>query len=591
MNIILVASWYPAVDDPARGRFVADQAAALLRTGEACPTAVSFDPLAATSDLAVRKKDLGAGTRLAHQAWRRDAGSPFSPRGFGSFDDVPVARLPIADGPALGPGQDAEQRRLALDLLADTLPSGLATAPGVVHAHTAYPDGYAAARLAARLGWPLVITEHASFVGRQLREPAVRRRYFAAVEAAARFIAVSETLAGELMAAIPALAGRVDVIPNLVHLDDFLLQPARTRRPGELLFVGYRKATKGMPILFEAFAEIHRARPETTLRLVGRSSTPADEARWVALTEQLGIREAVALDPPADRAGVAEALARASLFVHPSPRETFGITTLEALASGLPVVAARSGGVSGILEDPELGELVPANDAGALAAAVIGALDRRSSFVPERLRDSVRPYADDAVAERLTALYREVVGKRDGQSPSRASVLVASPKAAALPERLLAVSSGEATDGPAWPAALRRRIETVRVPGVAATRPGRTMPGGRYGRRLRQLLAAPLQAIRQVWARNPISQRRWRTAREAATRALDEALAEGPVDVLSLDAYGAWAVELAAREGRARPLAGGALWAADRWWSAQEPVSASRDRISSANRPPTTGQS
>jgi glycosyltransferase involved in cell wall biosynthesis len=70
-----------------------------------------------------------------------------------------------------------------------------------------------------------------------------------------------------------------------------------------------------------------------------------------------------------DDAGVAQALARADLFLWPAINEAFGMALLEAQASGLPVIAGASGGVAGIIADGETGLLVPPGDIGAFAAA------------------------------------------------------------------------------------------------------------------------------------------------------------------------------------------------------------------------------
>ena len=595
MNVILVASWYPAVDDPARGRFVADQAAALAGTGKARPMVVSFDPMAAEPWLSARARDRDAVARVAETAWVNGA-TPFSRRGYGSAVDVPVARLPVPDGEALEPGADGDLRRDAVERLATTVLPRFQLGAGVVHAHTAYPDGYAAAALARRLGWPLIVTEHASFVGRQLRDPGIRRRYLAAVAAADRFIAVSEFLAGELGAAIPELNGRIEVVPNLVDLEAFPLGLAE-RRTDELLFVGYRKASKGMAVLLEAFAAVREAHPNATLRLVGRSSTPLEEQGWLRLATDLGIADGVSFDPPADRAGVASALARASLFVHPSPRETFGITTLEALASGLPVVATRSGGISGILEDPSLGELVPSGDPVALAAAVLRCLDRRREFDPEHLRAAVGPYAAPSVAGRLVDIYRDLLattGPPDRQKAQSDGGTLTDATSTQATHTVVAVAiDRRALDRvQALPAAVRQRIEIVPVDWITGGR----LPAlplavpGRLGRRIRRLRSRATASWRRLWARSPVAVGRRRHARTAAQERIASHLSPS-TGVLSLDATSAWIVEPLVADGRASALPGGMLWWADRWWSDQPAASPSRERTSAAIRPPTTGQS
>ena len=322
--------------------------------------------------------------------------------------------------PADTEGRGSRTRSLArippLDALADRWASGLEVdvpRPALVHAHTVYPDGAAAAHLAARLGCPLVLTEHASTVGRLVELAEIRRIYVATVQSAYRLVVVSRSLATELSRLMPEIEPVSTVIPNGVEMPAFQAVAPGGRRPNELLFVGHRKASKGISTLLLA-TKLARVRvPGLTLRLIGGSPTEAIEAGWHKEAERLGIADIVTFDGPADRSGVADAMARASVFVHPSPRETFGVVAVEALASGLPVVASDSGGVTEILGPgvDELGALVPRNRPDALAAAIVTTLNRRADFDPTRLRSFVAErYGADVVAERLEALYREAIG-------------------------------------------------------------------------------------------------------------------------------------------------------------------------------------
>jgi hypothetical protein len=129
------------------------------------------------------------------------------------------------------------------------------------------------------------------------------------------------------------------------------------------------------------------------------------------MAHHLGVADAVSFEPPALRPAVAEAMARASLLVHASPRETFGMTAVEALASGTPVVAADSGGVTETLAgDAGLGEIVPRDDPDALAQAVLRTLGRRAEFDPAYLRASaVSRFGAESVATRIADLYEELL--------------------------------------------------------------------------------------------------------------------------------------------------------------------------------------
>jgi glycosyltransferase involved in cell wall biosynthesis len=421
IDVLVVASWFPAYDDPAAGRFVADQAEAVLATGAARPSVITFDGIRLSGGGTSRDRQ----ARVVVPATARAARTIeplFTAPAFGVVPELPVARLAVADGqtPATRSVHAAVHREAVLRAIADRLRAA-GVGRGVVHAHTVYPDGAAAARLADDLGWPLLITEHSSFVERIVSEPGPKERYEAAVRKATKVFAVSEMLAEELRAAFPAVADRFHVLPNSVPVDLFRAAPQGERTVDELLFVGYRKVTKGIENLLRGVAAARAARPSITLRLLGRSPDEATERRWHGLAAELGIAEAVRFEEPVDRQGIADAMASASLFVHPSPRETFGVVAVEALASGTPVVATDSGGVTEILgpEPGRVGALVPIDDPKALGMAIVETLERRALFDPAALRASVeKRFGSTFVAERLLAEYREALAGHHGDDGS-----------------------------------------------------------------------------------------------------------------------------------------------------------------------------
>jgi glycosyltransferase involved in cell wall biosynthesis len=343
---------------------------------------------------------------------------------FGVEPPLPIARLAVADGttPAIGTTSGEIHRVAALRALADRIERDGPERPALVHAHTGYPDGAAAADLADRLGCPLVITEHATFLARILGEPGQRERYARACARAARIVAVSEVLADQIRSALPEVAGRLVVVPNAVAVDEFRAPALDGRVPDELLFVGYRKEIKGIDTLLAAFAHVVAERPAARLRLIGGSPTDELDARWTAIARRLDIVDRVSFEGVMSRSDIAGAMARASIFVHASRYETFGVVAAEALAAGLPVVATDSGGVTEILGvAPErLGALVPVDDDAAFGAAILETLRRRGSFEPEALRASVRERFGAAfVADRLADLYDDILSEAKHSPASR----------------------------------------------------------------------------------------------------------------------------------------------------------------------------
>jgi glycogen(starch) synthase len=606
---MIVASWYPAVDDVAKGRFVADQVAALIASGRVAPRIVSFDPIPLVGGRTARGRQASA---INDGVGRAILVEPalFARTAFGVTDDAPIARLSVATGATPATGTvSAEQHRLAALLpLADRLMASPDRLPALVHAHTGYPDGAAAAALAERIDRPLVITEHATFLDRILAEPGQRARYTAAVASAARVIAVSELLARQIQTALPEFAHRVVVIPNTVAVDDFTAGGLEGRVPDELVFVGYRTEIKGIDTLLDAFAIVRAARPAAKLRLIGRSTTASAEAGWQARAAALGIADAVRFDGTADRAGVSAALARASVFVHAARYETFGVVAAEALAAGLPVVATDSGGVAEILgsEPDRLGAIVPVGDADALGAAVIRTLERRASFDAAILRAAVVDrFGSRAVAERLNDLYDEVIEEHRARRPAVSSPQPVSAAEPVIPRRtgttvIIGLDRAAAAERIAQlPAELRRTVclVTARSPvsvalgglralAEVAVAPLPEVPRARHRSglavvdRALRILADPMAALRRRMTEDQLAPR----GVEAAARLVEAALAElaadsplvdegglgdGYVRLLPIDGRDAAVAAIVAEALGVRLTTDGLRGLADRWLSDQ----------------------
>ena len=143
--------------------------------------------------------------------------------------------------------------------------------------------------------------------------------------------------------------------------------------PGKrLVFVGRLAAVKGVPVVLEALAKVRETHPDASLTLVGDGSErPQIEARIA----ELGLDDAVHLTGYLSQSGVAEELAGSDIFVLPSFAEGVPVVLMEAMATGLPVVATRIAGIPELVEHGVNGHVVAPGDAEALAGALSELLD------------------------------------------------------------------------------------------------------------------------------------------------------------------------------------------------------------------------
>jgi glycosyltransferase involved in cell wall biosynthesis len=221
----------------------------------------------------------------------------------------------------------------------------------------------------------------------------VRER--AALHAATAVVATSPWTAARLRTLHGLPAERVHVaVPGV--------DPAPLADPDEtgsrLLCVGSITPTKGQDLLVEALARIADRR--WTCRLVGPlTRDPAAVAAVREAVRRHGLDDRVEIAGPRTGAALDAAYASTDLLVLPSRAETYGMVLTEALARGIPVLAAAVGGVPGTVGRTAAGDLpgllVPAADVPGLAATLRRWLDdpglRRSARAAARLRRAELP--------------------------------------------------------------------------------------------------------------------------------------------------------------------------------------------------------
>ncbi|MDP1526752.1 MAG: glycosyltransferase [Rhodocyclaceae bacterium] len=170
--------------------------------------------------------------------------------------------------------------------------------------------------------------------------------------------------------------------------------------------VGRAEEQKGHAFLLEAFAKL-RQRPDgerLKLLLVGDGRLLPQLKESAA---NLGIAKACCF--PGSIAHLAEVYRAIDLFAMPSLWEGLSLAMLEAMASGLPIVATEVGGAHDVLGDNRFGLLVSPHDAGALETALVKLLDAPDACARMAMAGKARVHADysvTALTQQLARLYR-----------------------------------------------------------------------------------------------------------------------------------------------------------------------------------------
>jgi L-malate glycosyltransferase len=193
----------------------------------------------------------------------------------------------------------------------------------------------------------------------------------AAYAAAHRIVANSEAAAARLRSEMVP-ADRIVVIPN--GIDANLFPPSPCRRGSRIITtIANLRAGKGHDVLLRAAALLLRTHPHVRFQLVG------DGPLRLALERQagaLGIADRVVM--LGQRLDISRVLYESDVFALPSLMEAFPNVVMEAMASALPVVATRVGGIPELIEHGRTGLLVPAGNETALASALAHLIDNRA---------------------------------------------------------------------------------------------------------------------------------------------------------------------------------------------------------------------
>lgn len=187
-------------------------------------------------------------------------------------------------------------------------------------------------------------------------DPAWRAREQAVYRGAAAIFTMSEFVRGSLVTDYGVDPGRVHVVGAGPNVAPAAGEPALAREKA-ILFVGRSFAPKGGPALLEAFRRVRRVHGDAQLWIVSRDA-PADLPEGAVSHGVLRNEE------------LARLYARASVFALPTLREAFGLSLVEAMAFGLPVVATRLEAIPEIVSDAETGVLFPPGDVDALTRAL-----------------------------------------------------------------------------------------------------------------------------------------------------------------------------------------------------------------------------
>ena len=341
----------------------------------------------------------------------------------GDLVDVPNMRMPV---------RNRGEYRLTLGLDSKARRDLETFAPNVVHVSAPDPTGHAAVSWARKHGVPVLASVHTRFetypryYGLGFLEPAVEamlRRFYRRCDA---LVAPSHSQISELRA--QDMHDDISLWTRGVDRDVF--DPSRRdmdwrRSVGlndddvAIVFLGRLVMEKGLDIFADAIIALRKQQVAHKVLVIGDG--PARNWFERALPGGTFVGFQTGRD-------LGRALASGDIFFNPSITETFGNVTLEAMACGLPVVAAGATGAASLVTDGETGRLVPPGKKDSFAKACADALAPYCTDDALRLSHgrageyAARAYSWDAINQAVVDTYLRLHGVRsDGDRQSSAA--------------------------------------------------------------------------------------------------------------------------------------------------------------------------
>lgn len=359
MKVLVVTTWFPSVEAPQTGTFVADDVQLLSASHE-----VVVLHLAPPGQVGNARTDRVDGVTIVRV--------PMSPSRPDQLLRVgPVIRRHLADAEVL--------HTMAMSSLLPFSP------------------------IRVRIPW--VHTEHWSGLIAPETVPAVMRATLPLTERGlARpdvVVAVSDLLAARIAA---IRRGPVVVIPNHVESPAEPAPPRSRTAAVRLIAVGGLVPHKGPLLAVAALVELRRRGVDASLTWLGDGPLRAEVS---AAAERAGVAEHLRLAGAVAKAEVTSALQQSDVFLLPTESETFGVAIAEALVAGVPVVVGARGAQSAFVDEPD-GALVAERTPTAYADAVQRIVELNSDRTPEQIgADARERFSPSTRADAYLAAYAQ----------------------------------------------------------------------------------------------------------------------------------------------------------------------------------------
>ena len=276
--------------------------------------------------------------------------------------------------------------------------------PDIIHAHV-YSAGVPAIIIGKLYKIPVVITEHWSGFPRHMlgKFGTLKARF--SMNRAKIILPVSKDLENAIKSY--GIKNKFKIVPNVVNTKIFYpLSQKTNNKIKKMLFVALFLPIKGIPYLFQSLVQLRQKRQDFVLDVVGDGP---NREEYKKLSKELGLEGIVKFHGLKTKLEIAEFMRNSDFFVLPSLWENLPCVLIEAMASGLSVIASNVGGISEIL-NKENGILIQPKDIVGLSKAINYMLDHYKDYSSEKISQYAKEnFSYEAVGEKIDKIYKEAI--------------------------------------------------------------------------------------------------------------------------------------------------------------------------------------
>lgn len=282
--------------------------------------------------------------------------------------------------------------------------------PDLILAHSSIWAGYAASKISSETGIPYIITEHRSRFTGQTTEAnnLISDTYRPFLETAFRGARSIVTVSDALQASIRQFTAKdqkILTIPNMVDTGYYTPPTSRQRDPLVILSIGRLEHEKGMDLVIQAFDRLFNEIPGASLRIVGKGPL---EPSLKEMASKVSSAESIHFLGKLSPDQILAELQHSKIMAVASRYEAFGVVFIEAMSSGLPVLAARSGGPDTFITEMA-GKLVDSDSVSAVYEGLKYMYDVYDEYDPATIRKYVEDhFSRKVVMKKYTRLIQGI---------------------------------------------------------------------------------------------------------------------------------------------------------------------------------------